>query len=300
MRPFFAAGIFIGLCAVALPAFAAPVSEIHITPDGKFSAKNVVVMQKSESGTTFFGRVVWDAIFLRVTVLTAPGGVPAKITKNNGGAATAADVKVGDILSVDGVLAPGADSLLINATAVRDYSLNKEEKSFSGTVKSVDYSGSFVLSDKTLGSVTVRIDSNTIITRGVRTISLGEMAAGDKVLSASGVYDFETKTLAAAELTVYQDKAVFAPKNFEGKLKSLSSTALPTTMVVTIAKSPASGLAAGDYTVYLAANTSVMSKNKAATTLQRFTVGDSVRFYGAVRQTNLFEVDAEIVRNLSF
>ena len=44
----------------------------------------------------------------------------------------------------------------------------------------------------------------------------------------------------------------------------------------------------------------MMSKNKAETTLQRFTVGDKVRFYGAIRQTNLFEIDAEIIRNLNF
>jgi hypothetical protein len=43
-----------------------------------------------------------------------------------------------------------------------------------------------------------------------------------------------------------------------------------------------------------------MSKNKAATTLQRFTVGDMVRFYGSVRQTNLREIDSEVIRNISF
>ena len=88
------------LVVFAAPVLAAPASEIHITPDGTFTAKNVTVMQKSESGSTFFSRVMWGDIFLRITVLAAPSGTAAKITKNNGGAATYTDVKVGDLLNV--------------------------------------------------------------------------------------------------------------------------------------------------------------------------------------------------------
>lgn len=278
------------LLAPAL-ALAAP-SEIHINQDGKITAKNVVVMQKSENGTTLFSRVAWGDIFLRMTVLTTPNGSAAKIIKNNGGAATYADVQVGDILSVEGTLSPNADSLLINATNIKDLSLNKEPKTFSGVVKSVDYSGSFVLPDKKLGPVKVLVDSNTTVTKGVRTIALGEVAAGDKILSTAGTYDFELKTLMATTVTVYQNKAVFNPKNFEGSLKSISGMTLPVTAVVTVGKS--------DYTVYFADTAKVMSKNRTATTLQRFTAGDKVRFYGAIRQTNLFEIDADSIRNLNF
>jgi len=59
-------------------------------------------------------------------------------------------------------------------------------------------------------------------------------------------------------------------------------------------------LLAGSYTVYLAKGASVLKKNRAAATLGRFVVDDTVRFYGAVRQTNFTEVDAEIVRDLNF
>ena len=93
-------------------------------------------------------------------------------------------------------------------------------------------------------------------------------------------------------MEVYQDKAVFKAQNFQGTLKSLSGTALPASAVITVGKS--------DYTVYLPASAKVMSKNRAATTLQRFTAGDTVRFYGSIRQTNLQEIDAEILRNLNF
>ncbi len=283
------------MCAVlfvlmfALPVSAENIpSEISIKPDGTFFATNVVVMQKSEkAGTNLFSRVTWGNVFLRVTILTSS----AKITKNNGGNASVEDIQVGDILSVKGTLAPGADSLVINALEVRDLSLNVETKNISGIIKTLDAQrGSLTLTDKKLGVITVLAPYN--IQKGARTISVGELAVGDKILSASGAFDYSTKTFTASDMEVYQDKSVFKAQNFQGTLKSLSGTALPTTAVVSVGKN--------DYTVYLAASAKVVSKNKALTTLQRFTAGDTVRFYGAIRQTNLQEIDADLIRNLNF
>jgi len=282
------------VCAVvflvfAFPAHAAnPPSEISIKPDGTFFATNVVVMQKSEkAGANLFSRVTWGSVFLRITVLASS----AKITKNNGGSATVEDIQIGDILDVEGTLAPGADTLLINATSIRDLSLNIESKNISGIIKTLNATlNTLTLMDKKLGAITVVAPYN--IQKGARTISAGELVVGDKVLSASGSFDYSTKTFTAENMEVYQDKSIFKAQNFQGTLKSLSGTALPTTAVITVGKT--------DYTIYLAASAKMMSKNKAATTLQRFTVGDKVRFYGAIRQTNLFEIDAEIIRNLNF
>ncbi len=285
--------LFVAVFALAIPAvaLAAPASEIHITTDGKFVAKNVVVMQKSENGATFFSRVNWGEVFLRITVLAAPSGTAAKITKNNGGAATYADVQVGDILNVEGTLSPGADSLLISATSIRDLSLNVETKSISGSIKTLNVPlNTITLTDKKLGSVTVVAPYN--IQKGARTISVGELAVGDKILSASGNFDYSTKTFTASDVEVYQDKSVFKAQNFQGTLKSLSGTTLPMSALISVGKN--------DYTVYFAAGTSVMSKNKTATTLQRFTIGDTARFYGSVRPTNLQEIDADLIRNLNF
>ena len=282
------------VCAVvflvfAFPAHAAnPPSEISIKPDGTFFATNVVVMQKSEkAGANLFSRVTWGSVFLRITVLASS----AKITKNNGGSATVEDIQIGDILDVEGTLAPGADTLLINATSIRDLSLNIESKNISGIIKTLNATlNTLTLMDKKLGAITVVAPYN--IQKGARTISAGELVVGDKVLSASGKFDYAIKTLTASDMEVYQDKAVFKAQNFQGTLKSLSRTALPTSAVITVGKT--------DYTIYLAASAKVMSKNKATTTLQRFTLGDKLRFYGAIRQTNLFEIDAEIIRNLNF
>ena len=277
------------LLMLAFPARAANIpSEISIKPDGTFFATNVIVMQKSEkAGTNLFSRVTWGSVFLRITVLASS----AKIIKNNGGSATVEDIRVGDILSVKGTLAPGADSLVINALEVRDLSLNVESKNISGIIKMLNVPlNSFTLTDKKLGAVSVVAPYK--IQKGARTISVGELAVGDKILSATGSFDYATKTFTASDMEVYQDKAVFKAQNFQGTLKSLSRTALPTSAVITVGKT--------DYTIYLAASAKVMSKNKATTTLQRFTLGDKLRFYGAIRQTNLFEIDAEIIRNLNF
>jgi len=277
------------LLILAFPARAANIpSEISIKPDGTFFATNVIVMQKSEkAGTNLFSRVTWGSVFLRITVLA----FSAKIIKNNGGSATVEDIQVGDILSVKGTLAPGADSLVINALEVRDLSLNVESKNISGIIKMLNVPlNSFTLTDKKLGAVSVVAPYN--IKKGARIITAGELAVGDKALSATGSFDYLTKTFTASDMEVYQDKSVFKAQNFQGTLKSLPGTALPTIAVITVGKT--------DYTIYLAASAKVMSKNKAATSLQRFTVGDKVRFYGAIRQTNLFEIDAEIVRNLNF
>ena len=277
------------LLMLAFPARAANIpSEISIKPDGTFFATNVIVMQKSEkAGTNLFSRVTWGSVFLRITVLASS----AKIIKNNGGSATVEDIRVGDILSVKGTLAPGADSLVINALEVRDLSLNVESKNISGIIKMLNVPlNSFTLTDKKLGAVSVVAPYK--IQKGARTISVGELAVGDKILSATGSFDYATKTFTASDMEVYQDKSIFKAQIFQGPLKSLSSASLPANVAVTVGKN--------DYTVYLPATATVMSKNKAATALQRFTVGDKVRFYGAIRQTNLFEIDAEIIRNLNF
>ena len=277
------------LLMLAFPARAANIpSEISIKPDGTFFATNVIVMQKSEkAGTNLFSRVTWGSVFLRITVLASS----AKIIKNNGGSATVEDIRVGDILSVKGTLAPGADSLVINALEVRDLSLNVESKNISGIIKMLNVPlNSFTLNDKKLGAVSVVAPYK--IQKGARTISVGELAVGDKILSATGSFDYATKTFTASDMEVYQDKSIFKAQNFQGTLKSLSNASLPANVAVTVGKN--------DYTVYLPATATVMSKNKAATALQRFTVGDKVRFYGAIRQTNLFEIDAEIIRNLNF
>jgi hypothetical protein len=266
---------------------AAANSELHFTPDGTFTAKNVVIYQKA--GTNFFSRAVWGTTFLRFVIVTSTSTV---ITKKYGESATAADIKEQDIIDITGTLANGGDSMVINAKTIRDTALQSAGKTFAGVVVSVSAdSQTFVLNDKTFGKVTVAAGSATI-TKGARTIALSEMKAGDKVLNAPGTYTYTNNTLTASSVIVYQDDKIFLPRNFQGTLKSISGTTLPVTLVVTVDTT--------DYTVYVPVGTLILKNSKAATTLSRFVVGDTVRFYGVIRPTGLTEVDAQVLRDLNF
>jgi len=274
-----AAGLF-----AATPAFAAG-SDLHISPDGTLAATNVLVYQVS--GSALYCRAVWGSAFVRLTVIAAPG---ATILKNHGAAATVGDIRAGDLLTLEGSLAQNADSLYFNATKITDLSANQESKTLSGTIKSVG-AGSFVLTAKTLGTVTVYTGTSTI-TKGARTITSAELVVGDKVLSASGSYSYTNSTFAATGLTIYQDPSVFYPRNFQGTVTAISGSTLPATLTVSTAGE--------DYLVYFAAGAKVLSKNFAPTQLSRVQVGDTVRWYGAIRQQNLANIDAEVLRDLNF
>lgn len=280
-----------GIAIFALAAVPSSVyalgSEIHFTADGTFSAKNVVVYQKA--GSNLFCRGTWDTAFIRFVVVTAPS---TSISKARGERATVGEINEKDIITVEGVLATGGDSIVVHATSVEDVTLQVASKTLSGTVGSVDTGArTLTLKTKQLGTVSVSAGS-AAITKGIRSVTLGDITSGDKILSAAGTYDYSTNTLTATAIEMYQDKAVFAPRNFEGTLKSISGVVLPATFVVSVGGT--------DYTVYMGGTGVVLNTNKKAASLSRFMLGDTVRFYGAVRQTDLTEVDAEVIRDLAF
>lgn len=274
----------------ATAAFAASPSDIHIKPDGTFSATNVIVYQKAGT-SNFFSRVTWGDAYVRVTVLA---GKDTVITKAHGEPATVGDIREKDVLDVEGKLSAGEGALTISAARIRDTSLQVESKTLSGTVVSVNAKdSSIILSNQMFGATTtVLLSTSTTIQKGVRTIGLGDVSAGDKILSASGSYDYPKNAFTAGSVEVYQDKNMFTPRNFQGTLKSISSTALPATLTVEVG--------GADYTVYAAAGSSILNNRRQPATLSRFVVGDTVRFWGGIRQTDFGEIDAEIVRDLNF
>lgn len=283
-------GAVVLLALGTVVASAASPSDIHITPDGTFSATNVVVYQKAGTGN-FFSRVTWGDAYVRVTVLAHND---TAVTKAHGEPATSNDIQEKDVLDVEGRLSSGEGALMVYATRIRDTSLQVETKTLSGTVAGVNAdTSSLVLSNKIFGATTtVVLLPSAIIQKGVRTINLSDVFAGDRILSVSGTYDYSKNTFSANLVEVYQDKSIFVLKNFEGKLKSVSAAVLPTTLVVTVGNT--------DYTVYLGGSAGVLRNNKKAVSLSRFVAGDTVRLYGAIRQTNFTEIDASVVRDLDF
>ncbi|MDO8561423.1 MAG: hypothetical protein Q7S05_01200 [bacterium] len=283
-------GAILFLTLGAGAAYAASPSDIHITPDGKFSATNVVVFQKAGT-SNFFSRVTWGDAYVRVTVLAQKDTV---ITRAHGEPMTSNDIREKDVLDVEGRLSSGEGALVIKATKIRDTSLQIESKRISGTVASVNTgNSSLILSNNIFGATTtVILLPSAIIQKGVRTIALGEVFPGDTVLSASGAYDYTKNAFSTSLIEIYQDKKMFTPRNFEGKLKSISATALPATLVATIGNA--------DYTVYIAEGSSVLNSSRKPASLSRFVAGDVIRLYGAIRQANFGEIDASIVRDLNF
>ena len=282
--------LFLLLFSIAVPlsVHAENISELHILPDGSLSAKGVVVTQKA--GANFFCRVAWGDTFIRLTVLVHDD---TAITRKYGGKAVVADMREGDKLEVAGLLSDGTGNLIINAKKVVDLSLTTEQKNISGTVTSIDLSKNVLgVTAKGLGSIKVALSTETPIQKGVRSIQIHELAVGDKVLSASGVYDYPTVTLNASSLEIYQDKKVFSPRSFEGTLVSLSGTVLPASAVVSVDGKT--------YTMYLSAATKITNKARTAVVLSRVAVGDKVSILGSVKETNLSEVSVTSLRDLAF
>jgi len=141
----------------------------------------------------------------------------------------------------------------------------------------------------------VRLATSSVIKKGVTDIPFARLRKGDAIPRANGVFDYSTNMLTAGNLIVYQAKTNFLPRNFEGTLKQVVSTTPPASLIVTVG--------GADYTVKMSDKTIVQKKNRTAGQLARFVVGDTIRFYGAIREeenilTDALIVDAEVVRNL--
>lgn len=279
----------LGALAFASPALAADAtaSTLSINADGLFTAKNLTVIQIS--GSAIYCRATWGDAFVRLTVLVNQQGSSTPIVKNHGQAGTLGDIQVGDVLDADGRLALSSDSLNINAAHVTDHSLQVEQKTFSGTVQGVNGpAGTFIVAAKGYGNVSISMAATSAITKGARTITVADLHPGDKVLSMGGNFNYTAGTLVADSVSIYQDPSVFVPRNFQGTLKSMNGS----TLVVSVSSN--------DYTVNLAAGSLILSKNKDTAALSRFQVGDTVRFYGAIRKTDLSQIDANTLRDLNF
>jgi hypothetical protein len=261
--------------------------EFHIDDNGRVSVHGIQVIQKA--GTTIYGRLNFGSAIIRLTISTSQN---TKFVKRFGGAITIAEINPGDFLSVEGTILQGTDSLGVVASFVKDWSLGTEVREFNnGVVLAVDEANhSLVVRAETKEEITVRVPTTIDIVKGARVIGFAELAVGDKVSRVAGTLDVLQKTLTATDLEIFQDPSVFWPRNFQGTLKSLSSLSLPTVMTLTID--------GRDYTVYVPADAVILNRLRQKTTLNRFVVGDTIRFYGAIRQTDLNVADAKVVRNI--
>lgn len=265
-----------------------PAAEVSVNTKGIVSIKNAVVFYII--GSTLFARTNWDDAYIQWSLRSTDN---MQINKKFGGSANLSDIKVGHVLDVEGQILLGSQGLDISVSKITDQNLENEDGSFFGTVYSADNEGKvFALKMKSGKDITVSMDANTYIKKGTLIYPGSKIRNGDTVLSATGIYHQPTETLKADKIELKMDYSVLTARNFQGTLKSVSSTELPTSIVVNV-----NGF---DYTVYLEKNASILTKWRAKTSLQRYLIGDTVRFYGAIRNTvNQDEVDAEVLRNLN-
>lgn len=293
----------IGLVFLAVPALALaaaitynPASvgagnpELHIRPDGTVTLKSARVDQIA--GTTLYVGVKWGDLPVRFTMKTS---ARTTVAKRYGGTATVSAISIGDYLDVEGEFFVGSDFFGVEALRIKDWSLQEESAVFLGVVTEVN-PGSFLLRTPQSQTISVRMASTSTIRKGAVTVPFGLLQRGDAILRAAGIYDYAANILTATEITVFQPRSEFAPRNFEGALKEVRSAQLPATLIVTVS--------ATDYTVMVSEKTEVLKKNRTPAQLARFVAGDAVRFYGAVREEektlqDALVVDAEVVRNLN-
>lgn len=260
--------------------------EVHIYDNGRMVLHGAQVVQVA--GTTFYARSTWGSSSMRWVVRTDD---TTRVIRRFGTETTIAEIKVGDILSIEGDFMASSDSLSVVAKKITDWSLSTDKIEFAGTITSIATSTTtFDIKTSAGNKITVVTNGSTSIIKGVIGISFDKLGIGERITSATGVYNHVSRVLTADTIRVYQDKSIFKPRNFEGTLQSLSGQSLPATMTVSVGGK--------SYIVELPTNTVILNAKKAPTTLKRFFADDKVRFYGAIKQDNLTVIVAEVVRNM--
>ncbi len=261
-------------------------SEMSIDQDGKVSLKNAKVTQLI--GNTIFVRLLWGESFVRMTVKTDN---KTSIAKKYGEVSSISEIKVGDRLNIDGGLEPALDSLTLKATSVKNVSDEREQNNFSGVILGTKGNGRYDFRLTDGRNIILEINNSTNLVKGTRKITFYEIRNGDTIEGAEGVFDHSSQILKANKARVYVDMSIFQPKNFQGKLKSISGISLPTNLTVEIG-----GI---NYTIKMPADCWIWNTKREFTQLSRFVVGDTIRIWGSIPEDDLTLINAEIVRNIS-
>ncbi len=272
----------------ALPIREALYSEVSIDKNGNIIIGGTSVLQIS--GTNIFTYTTWGAAKIRWVITTSTS---TEFTRRFGGATDITDITAGDRLNVEGTLyGLGGDSLVIKAKKIKNWSKENEPGEFTGIAANLNV-------EKRRLTIIVRNGLNVeailapgiYIKKGAREIELSELKNGDNILSTSGIYNAIDRIVTVDRMEIFQEQSIFTPRNFQGTLKSIAGTELPTSLVLIIGGK--------DYSVKLPQGTLVMNKARASAVLERFLIGDIVRVYGAIEKTDFSVIDAEIVRNIS-
>lgn len=271
----------------ASPAAAGTTLEVHISNEGTALVRGAKVT--SVGSSTINATQTWGSYSQSWVVKVGPG---TEFTRRYGGASSLGEITVGDYVSFSGPLDSTQSVGMVNAKVVKDFSIQKVNTSFSGTVASVNASSTtFVLTTKERGNIVVQVSNTTTIKKGSFNASFSDITVGQKISKTYGVWDTIAGTLAANEVHLYVNEHLLQKRTFEGKLSSVAGSTTPTTFTYTVGSTM--------YTVNLAANTTLLSRGWNPITVGQLHSGDTIRIYGAVQAADMSKLDAYVVRDTS-
>ncbi len=261
--------------------------EVHITHAGGVLARGAKVTAVGTSSIT--ASQTWGSYVSVWTVNVVPS---TDFYRRFGGASTLSEVHIGDYISFSGMLDTAQPQGTVNAKVIKDFSVQKTNSTFSGSVISRNASTtSFVLSTKERGTVTVNLSASTIVKKESAAATFSDITVGDKISKATGVWDNALNTLSASQVVIYVDQHLLNKRTFEGILGSSTGSTTPTTFSYTVGSKV--------YTVNVTSSTALMSSSWNPITVSLLHAGDKVRVYGAVQASNMNMIDAYVVRDTS-
>ncbi|MDO8620245.1 MAG: hypothetical protein Q7R64_02760 [bacterium] len=255
--------------------------EVHISDNGIALVRGAKVT--AVSGSIVTASTVWGATTLSWTVMS---DTTTNLLRRSGGKSNLSEFSVGDFISFQGPLNLNSANLTVNAKILKNWSVQKKNASLIGKILSLG-ANSFVLAVEEHGQITVALAQAVSISKNDRDVVFSDLHSGDKV-SASGVFDETSKVLTASKVKIYMDKTA-VEHVFEGTLKAVSGTTLPTSFTLTLNERT-------DVTVNVPLGISVVGKTYLGVSLADFRVGDKVRVWGLREGAT---IDATVVRNVS-
>lgn len=259
---------------------------VEITPAGKVLVRGAKIT--AISGNEITTKVSFGTPEILWVVRTSPS---TQLSRLFGGKTTLSEFSVGDVVSFSGVLVDSVSPLTVQADVVKDWSIQKTQASFLGTVSLITASSSFTLTTKNQGVLTVTTSASTTFKKENDTVSFSSIASGDKV-EVKGLFNNTSRVLTADKVYLLKKETVKPPKTLEGGvLRSVSASTTPATLVVQFKNV--------DYSVSVDADTALLSNVWTKINLSDLRAGDKIRIYGSESVSTSTLIEATVVRDTS-
>jgi hypothetical protein len=202
----------------------------------------------------------------------------AKILRKFGTAVALSDMRTGDKLRVQGVLE--SDNATINASTIRDMSLQSHNGAFSGKIASVG-ANSFTINTASRGQQTINTSASTVFKLDGQAAQFSDLAP-DLNVNVKGVWDRTNSVISASRVDIIKNKTFKAT----GAISAING------MMITVHSNKGT-----DYQVGVA-NAKITKKGGGLISAADLKTGDRVAVSGKLL-VNSTSVTASKVRDLS-